>query len=214
MDQSQDVLGAGQALELLHADVGQPDPSRKLVGDQLRSGPRKQDLATPRKGAQPSRPIQRLSVVAALAQLGLPRVQRHPGGQDQAGWPGFGGQCLLQPQGGVYGVTRPPKDRQRGVPLALGLDQAASVGGHGRLDQRLMPGERSPHRGPVQLPELGGTFAVGQQEGDDAVRELDRWLRHGMMAGPYRTVSPFDHAGSSFVMAHQTMVTHLGERPE
>jgi hypothetical protein len=69
---SHDVLGAGQALELLHGDLGQPDPSRQLVGDQLRSGPRSQDLATPGKGAQPSRPIQRLPVVVALAQLGLP----------------------------------------------------------------------------------------------------------------------------------------------
>ncbi len=35
MNQREDVFGAGEALQLPGADLGQPGPSRKLVGYQL-----------------------------------------------------------------------------------------------------------------------------------------------------------------------------------
>jgi hypothetical protein len=97
MNQREDVLSAGEALQLPGADVGQLGPSRKLVGHQLGGRPGKQDLATPGEGAQSSGPVHCLTVVVALAQLSLPAMQRRPCAQDAAGRPGFSQQCLLQP---------------------------------------------------------------------------------------------------------------------
>jgi hypothetical protein len=69
-------------------------------------------------------------------------------------------------------VAGPGEDRQGRVPLALGLDDPAAAGGHGRGDQLLVAGQGGAHGGAVTLPQRRGPLDVGEQEGQDALGEL------------------------------------------
>jgi hypothetical protein len=79
MGDREHVLGPGQPLQQVRADVDQAGALRELVGDQLGGGPRQQDLAAPAQGPQPGRPVEGLPEVVPVAQLGLAGVQGPPG---------------------------------------------------------------------------------------------------------------------------------------
>jgi hypothetical protein len=46
------------------------------------------------------------------------------------------------------------------------------MGGDNGANQRLVPRQRGAHRRSMQFPERAGSFDVGAQEGDNALRKL------------------------------------------
>jgi hypothetical protein len=171
MHQREDVLGPGQPPQVVRAHVHQAGPVRQLVGHQLGRGPGQQHLPALPERPQPRGAVERLAVVVAVAQLRLAGVQRGPGRELQATRPAPGAELPLEGQGRGRGVARPREHRHRRVALATGLDEAPVVGGDGPGDELLVLGQRDAHRRPVPLPQRRGPLDVGQQEGEDAIRE-------------------------------------------
>jgi hypothetical protein len=183
MGEREDVLGPGQPPQVVGAHVDQAGPVRELVGHQLGRGPGQQDLPALAEPAQPRGAVERLAVVVAVAQLGLAGVQRSPGRQLQATRPAPGAELPLERQGRGRGLAGAREHRHRRVALAAGLDEPPAVGGDGPGDQLLVLGQRDAHHRPVPLPQGRGALDVGQQEGEDALREL-------------MTVGPAPHAAT------------------
>jgi hypothetical protein len=174
MDKRVHVLGSRQPLQVMRTDIEQSGPVRQLVGDQLGGGSGEQDLATSAQRSQPGRPVERLPVVVAVAQLGLAGVQRGLGREGDIARPALGGQPSLKGNGGSRGVACPHKHRQRRVALPLSLDELPAMGGDSLGDERLVAGQGGPHGRLVLFPQGRGTFDVGQQEGQDAFWEPGR----------------------------------------
>jgi hypothetical protein len=193
MHDREDVLGSREAPEKVRSDVDQGGPFRKLVDHQLGRRPGQQDLAAPTQRPQPGRPVEGRPEVVAVAQLGLPGVERGPGRQGDRLWPARWEEGPLQAQGRGHGVACPEEHRQGRVSLTLPLDEPAGVGGDRAGDQRLMPREGGTHGGAVTLPQGCGPLDVGEQEGQDTLRELGR---HAPLAGPVPGVGPATHGPS------------------
>jgi hypothetical protein len=172
MGDREDVLGPGQALEGMRPDVDQGGTVRELVGHQLGGRPRQQDLAALPERPQPGRAVERLPEIVLVAQLGLAGVQGGPGRERDRFRPPLPVEGQLHGQGRGHRVAGPGEDRQGRVPLALGLDDPAAAGGHGRGDQLLVAGQGGAHGGAVTLPQRRGPLDVGEQEGQDALGEL------------------------------------------
>jgi hypothetical protein len=95
MHQREHVLRSRQALQPMPSDIGQLDPDRQLIRHQVSGRPRQQNLTSLGKRPQARCAVQRLPVVVALAQLGLPGMHRHTGWEVDPVRPGFGQQSSL-----------------------------------------------------------------------------------------------------------------------
>jgi hypothetical protein len=146
----------------MRAHVEEAGPVRQLVGHQLGRRPGQQDLPALPERPQPGGAVERLAVVVAVAQLGLAGMQGGPGREGEPTRPGARAERPLQGQGRGGRVARPHEHRHRRVALASGLDEPPAVGADG-------PGA---HHRPVPLPQRRRPLDVGQQEGEDAIREL------------------------------------------
>jgi hypothetical protein len=180
---------------VVRADIQQRGTGRQLVGHQLSRGPGEQNLATSTQRQQPSRPIERLPIEVAVAQLGLTGVQRSPCRQGNTAREVLGGQRSLQRDGGGRGLACPHKHRQGRVTLPPRLDELPAMGGDRLSDERLMAGQCGPHDRPVPLPQQRGPFDVGQQEGQNAFRELGRHAAPARLA--VGVVGPVTHKANS-----------------
>lgn len=211
MDQGADLLGPRQPLELVGAGIGQGRRGRQLVGHQLGGRPRQQDLAALRQRPQPRRPVQRLPVVVPTPELCLAGVHGRPGRKHDAARPALGTQRTLQRQGGRYRVTGAGKDRQGRVAFPPGLDEPATMGGHGLGDEFLVARQRGAHRHPVRIPQPGRPLDVGQQKRDDTLGRFTP-LSGRRPLRPGRWTTPANHPDNPFrgVRAQALSLAHKG----
>jgi hypothetical protein len=156
----------------MRAHVEEAGPVRQLVGHQFGRRPGQQDLPALPERPQPGGAVERLAVVVAVAQLGLAGMQGGPGREGEPTRPGARAERPLQGQGRGGRVARPHEHRHRRVALASGLDEPPAVGADGPGDQLLVLGQGGAHHRPVPLPQRRRPLDVGQQEGEDAIREL------------------------------------------
>lgn len=112
------------------------------------------------------------AVVVTGAQVGLAGVERQANPQRRGGRPRFAEEGRLEGRSCSDGVRGTSEDGEAAVPLAAWADDMAAVGGDGRLNEGVMPGQGGRHGGGMALPEGGAALDIGEQKGEGAGRQV------------------------------------------
>ena len=118
-----EVLGPGDAAQSMLAQVDQPGTFGDTVGNQRRGCRGGEDRRARGDGTNPSGAIDGPAVVITVADLDLAGVDADPHPQRLGRGPTLGRQHALEAHGRDDGGARPVEHAERGVPLALALDQ-------------------------------------------------------------------------------------------
>ena len=176
----EDLLGPIEVPKAVRPEVPELGSARQAVPGQDACHRRDQDLATVTDGEDAGRAVERRSEVVAVADLGGPRVDRHPD-------PELPDLAPVRVAQGALGIER-GRDRGDGLrehreeAVAGRLDHGSVVALDGGPQQGIVERQRAGHlRGPL-LPETGAPLDVRDQEAGDG---RTRWRRrHGGGAGP------------------------------
>ncbi len=175
MGEREHTLRPAEVAQAVHAKVDEVAAIGQVVRHQLRRGGRQQHLAAVSDRAQASAADHRgAEVVALVAQLRVPGVQRHPHPQRRAVGPVLGGQRALGVERRRQRVAGAREDGDDTVTLPL-LDRAhAAVRGDRRVEDLVMARDRVGHRRGRCLPQPRRALDVGQQERDRPRRHPER----------------------------------------
>ena len=153
-DELEDALGPGQVLEpMLARGRSRPTPSGRASRDQRRSSPRR--AAPGRRGPTPAEPraaVDGRAVVVAVALLGLAGVQRHPHPDRAEASPTARPRSALDRQRRRDGVRAARERRRSDCRPRLVADVEPPCSAIAAVEQRVVPGERRPHRLGRLLP--------------------------------------------------------------
>ena len=210
IDQLEDILGPGEASELMCAARNQPSVGGQLFDDQGGGCRGHHRLAAAGQTPEPCGPVDRWSVVVAVTHLGASRVQRRPDSQIDAIGPVRLRERAVDGDDHGGGAVGLGEDRQRAVALALGAGKAAAVLVHEVGDDVAEKGHRRLHGFRMGLPLRRRLFDVGEAERQLARRQiglvrvlesLDQLTRRSRPAG-----------GSGSSPRRSASLCHLGQR--
>ncbi len=167
MQHLEDLLGLGQTTELVRAEIQEVDAG---AADELAGDERHQDLAAVAHRHQPGRPVQRRTVVVAVAQLRSAGVHTHAHPQRAGLGPRFGAQRELRVDCRIHGLGRAREGGEEPVPGRLHHVPTAGLhgGGHHLVVTRQCPA----HRVGMLLPQTRRPLEIGEQERHRPRRQL------------------------------------------
>ena len=175
MGQLVHALGTSEVLEPVLAQVLQGDLVAELVEGQVARRRRHQHLTPERQAAKPcSTDDGHSDVVRLVTQPGLAGVDRHPHGDRGGRRPGFALQRTLGVERRAQGVGRPAERGNDAVALALLLRANAPVSRDREVEDLVVTGHRDRHLVGRELPLLGRSLDVGEEERDGPGRQAHR----------------------------------------
>jgi len=163
------VLGHGEVLEPMPAEVSERHPSGQGMLHEASGGRRDQHLPAVAGLGDPGRPVHVKAEVVVPAQDSLPGVQAHPDPQGTLHRPIVGGQAPLGGHGGLDRPHRATERHEQGIAFGADLDAAAFLDGVTH-DRRIGVSDR--HIAVAQLlQQPRGALDVAEQEGDRPGRQ-------------------------------------------
>ena len=162
LHQLPDVLGPGETLQRMLAQILQPQAVREMVDHQLRRRLGDVHVAPAGQCSQPRRTVDRHAVVVAVALDSLTGRDRRAHTQRCALWPHLGRQPPLAGHCGSHRVGSPNEHRKRRVALTLSLQQPTTMAADTIRDELVMASQGAVHSRCRALPQRGRTDDVTQ----------------------------------------------------
>src|SRR5712692_202056 len=185
-----DALALRAAAQFPVSAVEEADTGGKSVTGNLRAGAREEHLTAGPEPTDTRRPVERRTVIVAVALERLAGMHRDAHAYREIARPRLGGEGALDVRRGRDRVAGAAEHRQGRVAFAFGLDEDTAGLADDVLDDAVVALQREGHRFGVAFPEAGRTLDVGEEEGDDAAREsgggswLGGWRRLGGRCWP------------------------------
>jgi hypothetical protein len=156
-----DALGSAQIAQPVLSEIEERHALRRHLTSQIRRRVRTQNLTTMGQIHHARRPVHRRPEVVALAQLRHPGVQTDPHPEWFAHRPLLAVHRQLAVDRGAHYSIRGHEHRVHAV--AATFHHLAAVAGHPRTQDRVMTGQRCPHRFGLLIPQARRDLEVREQ---------------------------------------------------